>query len=489
MNVEDSPYMSRFNEETWEGFVYSRKPMQVVCNLHEQLPNTPILHCDVKSCRYNGIVEANTHPIPIFSPMDEFKTPVPYTLNDYMWVDGPVRSLLGSYCYDGPRWYSKAECQFMLEIGVCKWPDFKLSFEATAHRPASDLARKLKNTRQIWETVGNSLQAQQWSKSKKDCKELLAKTAMLGLLGSWGRTHDFRYNLVTSTHPDDCNFTGHIASKPSPCSEVFHDYVFKQEVLTRASCLPLNLIGRAQERISVHRALLILRKLMTPQRVLAIEVDGITFQPPKRVKDEIQKKLNEIKYDTLQREHRHSFQKWAGYLQDAINSKEQVYKCHELAAVRFPGGELKQADHAEPPIHSELAWNAVEEPLSGDDAFVDTIVAHVMAGKSCFINGGPGTGKTWMLKRIEKSIGECKKLAPTHAAARLIEGGTIHNFVARYAAQGAYQGTALIDEISMVQLPLLAAIDQLRMGKCRVICFGDFRQLPPVGNSWRLSNP
>ena len=37
----------------------------------------------------------------------------------------------------------------------------------------------------------------------------------------------------------------------------------------------------------------------------------------------------------------------------------------------------------------------------------------------------------------------------------------------------------------MVQLPLLPAMDQLRMGKCRVISFGDFRQLPPVGNSWR----
>ena len=145
-----------------------------------------ILHCDVRSCRYNGIVEANTHPIAIFSPMDEFKDPELYTLSDYMWVDvGPVRSLLGSYCYDGARWYSKAECQFGLELGIMKWGDFKLAFQATAHRPASDLARKMKNIRQICEAIGNSLQAQQWyssgrspGKSKKDCKELLAKTSL-----------------------------------------------------------------------------------------------------------------------------------------------------------------------------------------------------------------------------------------------------------------------------------------------------------------------
>ena len=35
MNVEDpNVYMSRFNMETWEGFVMLRKRTQVVCNLH-----------------------------------------------------------------------------------------------------------------------------------------------------------------------------------------------------------------------------------------------------------------------------------------------------------------------------------------------------------------------------------------------------------------------------------------------------------------------
>ena len=112
--------------------------------------------------------------------MDEFKEPEPYTLSDYMFVDvGPVRSLLGSYCYDGPRWYSKAECQFMLEVSVVKWQDFKLAFEATAHRPASDLAKKIKNIRQIWEAVGSSKQAQQWCKSKKIARSCWRKMLCL----------------------------------------------------------------------------------------------------------------------------------------------------------------------------------------------------------------------------------------------------------------------------------------------------------------------
>ena len=120
MNAEGiCPYMSRFNEETWEGFVCSRKPTQVVFNLHKNIPNAPILHCDIRSCRYNAITESSTEPIPTFSPMDEFRQPEAYILSDYMWVEiRATKGLLNRYTYDGPRWYSKAECQFTLEIGV-----------------------------------------------------------------------------------------------------------------------------------------------------------------------------------------------------------------------------------------------------------------------------------------------------------------------------------------------------------------------------------
>ena len=69
MNVEDpSVYMSRFNQETFEGFVKARKPTQVVCNLHEAMDEFKCMEIDVKSCRLNGIVEGNVNEIPVFSP-------------------------------------------------------------------------------------------------------------------------------------------------------------------------------------------------------------------------------------------------------------------------------------------------------------------------------------------------------------------------------------------------------------------------------------
>ena len=72
MNVEDpNVYMSRFSEEAWRGFVESRRPTQMVCNLNEAVDG-PCWEVDVRSCRLNGIAEGNLEPVPIYSPLDEF---------------------------------------------------------------------------------------------------------------------------------------------------------------------------------------------------------------------------------------------------------------------------------------------------------------------------------------------------------------------------------------------------------------------------------
>merc|ERR1712155_308985 len=67
LHVEDpNPYMSRFNEETWAGFVLSRKPTHVVCDLHAATEGAPTLEIDVRSCRLSGIIEGNVNDIPVF---------------------------------------------------------------------------------------------------------------------------------------------------------------------------------------------------------------------------------------------------------------------------------------------------------------------------------------------------------------------------------------------------------------------------------------
>jgi hypothetical protein len=67
---------------------------------------------------------------------------------------------------------------------------------------------------------------------------------------------------------------------------------------------------------------------------------------------------------------------------------------------------------------------------------------------------------------------------------------TAHSFVMKHVLHGTFGGDAvLIDEISFMSLDLLAALEQVRLrANVRIICFGDFAQLPPVTNRWRGHN-
>ena len=112
------------------------------------------------------------------------------------------------------------------------------------------------------------------------------------------------------------------------------------------------------------------------------------------------------------------------------------------------------------------------------------------------IHGGPGTGKTHIItaaivkelftKILKWNIGvEYHVVALQAVMAVLIDGDTIHHFVGKHAMRGTYQGWILLDEVSMCVLPVLAALDQLRLGGTKIATFGDWDQQEPVGNSWR----
>ena len=157
---------------------------------------------------------------------------------------GTIKSPLACYAYDGARWYDRATVQFMFETGLLKWRQIKLSFSATTHRPAADLASKLKRMQRVWYDVGATIQGQLWAgekAAKKDTRELLSKTALLSLLGGWGRTDNYRHQMTTTSHPDDVPWSGEVSTKPTPESEktssgyVFHDVSWKVPILSLAS--------------------------------------------------------------------------------------------------------------------------------------------------------------------------------------------------------------------------------------------------------------
>jgi ATP-dependent DNA helicase PIF1 len=144
-------------------------------------------------------------------------------------------------------------------------------------------------------------------------------------------------------------------------------------------------------------------------------------------------------------------------------------------------------------------------PLSAEQ---QEAVALALAGESFLITGGAGTGKSHTLKAVIAALKRARKcvavVAPTGAAATLIDGVTIHS----WAGIGVHDAAEMprlkkwnvgnvvrthvlvIDEISMVADHLFVFLDRIcreakkalerPFGGVQLVCCGDFFQLPPV---------
>lgn len=140
--------------------------------------------------------------------------------------------------------------------------------------------------------------------------------------------------------------------------------------------------------------------------------------------------------------------------------------------------------------------------------------------KNYFITGPGGTGKTWMVKQLERSWNTDDKkyvlLTPTGVAAVNIGGQTIHRFFGIGLAKGTKEQLLIqcrkrggiskilpleiivIDEISMVSAELFELIDYLcreirrcqePFGGIRMIITGDFCQLKCVQGTFAFFSP
>lgn len=158
----------------------------------------------------------------------------------------------------------------------------------------------------------------------------------------------------------------------------------------------------------------------------------------------------------------------------------------------------------------------------------NTAFNKVKEGKSVFITGSPGTGKSFLLKEIIKYFNDKKKkvaiTASTGCSATLIGGQTIHSYLSMGIGNSTIEkivtqiknykskytkimkmNALILDEISMIDDATLDRIstllkkvrDDIRpFGGIQVILVGDFCQLSPVsGNfcftstSWNELNP
>jgi hypothetical protein len=348
-------------------------------------------------------------------------------------------------------------------------------------------------------------------------------------------------------------FDGPVSVRKTPGGTEEHDYIMKVEQLKLSSMRPIHQICLEAERLNVARALYIIRHYSKiDNQILSIQVDGIYYQPGKKAAKKIENDLSTMTYGDLPRlrekyecERKSVLVKAEPLLvepppllegqkdlhnklavpsiesnktatkrksqivvvpppqasqknlhgdrcrwpQAVSTSTTRVYRVEEVREAVMPGGTLAFKE-AVRPIIEPLAWTILVEQPDSADFYNDVIRPHIIEqGRSAFISGPPGVGKSWVLKKLKEELeakGEkVKVISLTHVAARNVFGRTAHSFVHRFVQYGRFKGYLLVDEVSMMCLPLLAALETLSLSGCKIICFGDWDQLPPINNSWR----
>lgn len=190
---------------------------------------------------------------------------------------------------------------------------------------------------------------------------------------------------------------------------------------------------------------------------------------------------------------------------DVLEVLRAAVEAGQLAAVGTDGLADPQQCSAELAIARDVVRRAREPPivdyetlaLGAEQALTDEqrqALRTVLSARIAVLTGGPGTGKSHVVKALVEVVGEdaCLLTAPTGRAARHVGGSTVHSASGGRLLRRPLQETkpedlqpglrvTVVDEASMLSTELMTGVLNLVPRDCLVLLVGDADQLPPVG--------
>ena len=201
-------------------------------------------------------------------------------------------------------------------------------------------------------------------------------------------------------------------------------------------------------------------------------------------------------------------------IQEQVAGQEACYLLEMYAAEVYVAFRLEEMSTAElkPPRDLDRLLNDIQEEQGIAYAPQQEQAVRLAASRQVILlTGGPGTGKTTSLRGVLalfEALGlDTALAAPTGRAAKRLgelcgaEGTTIHRLLetqfdpvtgqlvfAHDQDEPLRCDAVIVDETSMVDLPLMRALLSALRGDCRLVLVGDPDQLPSVGPGNLLSD-
>jgi len=223
---EDDEVSSHFEKGVWDQYVLTDRPPALVYKAKILNP-FELSECeivDVQRCRKDALFH-NTHPIPLFCPLDSIVERTSFELGDLCFVIEKYTSFIAQLGYTGQGWMHRVQAEWLLHTGTIDWSCISHTLTATTHLPFNLFVAPLRKMEAAW--------------NDRD----LAKRSVNSLIGLWCIDEPKSYKARTSTHVGDC--------PPGASKRIFHwndggvsgviyDFVTTTKLIGCTSCRPLH---------------------------------------------------------------------------------------------------------------------------------------------------------------------------------------------------------------------------------------------------------